>query len=165
MRRGHHALFHAIVTMGAASVQGACGGVATDASQNGEGDGHSGSGGVASSSLSAGGAPELSSGGAPFFSSSGGTSSGGSLFVSAGGSVTVFDAGSPFALATLDGGPFLEGCAHSAQIQCSTWAPVPQGCYCDTSAPLSQSDCEPCAVLSCYSYAPQVGCHCVVCIR
>jgi hypothetical protein len=72
---------------------------------------------------------------------------------SSGGATAITDAGAPLGL-----------CAHSEQLQC-TWGANPLTCSCNLSAPLSGNDCPPCAAFYCHSYAPNVGCQCVICIR
>lgn len=166
-----HALFHAIVSMGAASVQ-ACGGVAVDRSHAGDGQGTGSSGGGGPGSVDTGG-QSSSSGNAtsgPFPNANGG--GGSTATSSSGGSYGYVDSGSAGAVAiggsqALDGGsPSM--CEHSEQLQCTTWDPTPQGCSCNLSAPLSAADCpSPSTQLYCHSYAPQVGCYCtcVICIH
>jgi hypothetical protein len=187
-KRGH-ALFHAIVTMGAASVE-ACGGVTMDSSHTGDGQGvgSAGSSGRASAGADTGGAATSPTSG-PF--GNGGSNG----FVDAGSAGVIGIGGNQL----LDGGsPSM--CAHPEQFQCTTWYPTPQGCSCDLNAPLSAADCthpqqfqcmiwdpipQSCSCnttaplsaadcdagsnqqLYCHSYTPQVGCYCtcVICIH
>jgi len=180
-RRGH-ALFHAIVSVGAASVQ-ACGGVAVDESRAGDGHGSGASnGGSPSTAADTGGATSS-------FSSAGGyagAASGPSFVPIGSGGVTAAAGGSPSASADAsagsaamlgsggftDGGPTDGGsttaCAYTAQLFCATWDPAPQGCWCDPNAPRSAADCPNSNFnFQCHSYTPLVGCNCVcvVCIH
>jgi hypothetical protein len=170
-KRGH-ALFHAIVTMGAASVQ-ACGGVAVDGSHAGDGQGTGSRGGDGPGSADTGGARSSSSGTATSPPFPGANGDGGSTATSpSGGSYGYLDAGSAGAVG-IGGNQFLDGgspsmCAHPQQFQCMTWDPTPQDCRCDPNAPLTAADCpSPQTQLYCHSYTPQVGCYCtcVICIH
>jgi len=151
--RGRHALFHAIVTMGAASAQ-ACGGETTDASRRDDPGGSVGTGGA--TTLFAG------SGSGTASSSSGGYSGMASTGLGFG---ATGDASPETTPVMVDGGLVLSGCEHPEQIHCATWDPAPRGCSCDASAPISQSDCPACSAFACRYYMPNVGCQCVVCIR
>jgi hypothetical protein len=155
--RGRHALFHAIVTMGAASVQGGCGGVTTDTTARGA----NAAGGAGSQDAALGSAATGTS-----------VASGGAIFnptYGQGGSVSA----PPFTTAIRETGPppriydagSAAACAHTEQFQCDVWDPVPQGCRCDENGPISDADCLPCGSLACHSYAPLVGCYCVICIH
>jgi hypothetical protein len=168
-KRGH-ALFHAIVSMGAASVQ-ACGGVTVDSSHADDRQGAgSRDGGEPTGAGGATGGAQSSS------NTSGGSGNATTLFPSAGGdrgSYGYVDAGSEGGIAIggvvpADGGPF-GACAHSEQLSCAVWEPTPQGCSCNASAPLGPADCPSDSNLRfyCHSYTPQVGCYCtcVICIH
>jgi hypothetical protein len=189
-------LFHAIVTMGAASVQPACGGVAVDTNARGDGtsgtggagggtqatlgagSAQAGSGGVHSIILPAGGATPI--GGATSAAGASQVGTGGVNTAGAPGAGGATTAGAPgtggvalqgsggTTTAIDDGGPAItapEQCVHSQQFRCSQWDPVPQGCWCDPNAPLSQSDCTPCNLFQCHSFTPPTDCNCVVCIH